>query len=198
MDPRKANLPVLAFSSAAEWDEWLAEQTSDSPGVWMKFAKKGRGTPTIAKPEAIDVALCHGWIDGQLGSLDEDYFLTRFTPRKAGSIWSQNNRVRALALVEQGRMHAAGLAEIERAKADGRWDAAYASQGKAEMPEDLKTALKANATAARFFETLNGANRYAILHRLHNARKSETRALKLAEFVTMLERGETFNPKRRG
>lgn len=194
----KTDLPILAFASGAEWETWLTVQPAQSPGLWMKFAKKGCKTPTVSKPDAIDIALCHGWIDGQLESFDEDYFLTRFTPRKPASIWSENNRKRALVLIEEGRMRPPGLAQIERAKAEGRWENAYASQSKAEIPEDLAAALADNASAARFFETLSRANRYAILHRLHNAKKPETRARKLAEFIAMLERKETIHPQKKG
>ncbi|WP_413988303.1 YdeI/OmpD-associated family protein [Labrys okinawensis] len=198
MVPAKTDLPILAFATAAKFEEWLAFQSAQSPGLWVKFAKKGCKTPTVSKPDAIDVALCHGWIDGQIESFDEDHFLTRFTPRKSASIWSENNRKRALVLVEEGRMRAAGLAQIEQAKADGRWEKAYAPQSKAEIPEDLAVALAGNASAARFFQTLSGANRYAILHRLHNAKKPETRERKLAQFIVMLEREETIHPQKKG
>jgi uncharacterized protein YdeI (YjbR/CyaY-like superfamily) len=198
MAPHKTDLPIVAFATPGEFEEWLAAQPAASPGAWLKFAKKNCPAPTISKPDAIDMALCQGWIDGQLGSFDENYFLTRFTPRKPRSIWSENNRVRALALVEEGRMRPAGQAEIEKAKADGRWEAAYAPQSKAGIPEDLEAALAADVTAARFFATLSGVNRYAILHRLHNAKKPETRARKLKEFIAMLKRGETIHPQKKG
>ena len=192
------DLPILAFVSGAEWEAWLTAQPAQSPGLWLKFAKKGLGAPPLSKPDAIDIALCHGWIDGQLQPFDEHHFLTRFTPRKPASVWSLNNRERALALIEEGRMRPAGLAQIERAKADGRWERAYASPSRAEIPEDLADALAAHVTAARFFDTLNGANRFAILYRLHNAKKPETRARKLAEFIAMLEREETTHPNKKG
>lgn len=198
MAPRKTDLPILAFATPEEFEEWLASQPPASPGAWLKFARKDCRTPTVSKPDAIDIALCHGWIDGQLESFDEDYFLTRFTPRKPASNWSENNRKRALALIEESRMRPAGLAQIEKAKADGRWEKAYASQSKAEIPEDLAAALAADGTAARSFATLSGANRYAILYRLHNAKKPETRARKLQEFIAMLKRGETIHPQKKG
>ncbi|GLS21439.1 hypothetical protein GCM10007874_44560 [Labrys miyagiensis] len=198
MVPAKTDLPILAFATAAKFEEWLAFQPAESLGLWLKFAKKGCKATTVSKPDAIDIALCHGWIDGQLESFDEEYFLTRFTPRKPASIWSENNRKRALVLVEEGRMRPAGLAQIDKAKADGRWEKAYAPQSKAEIPEDLAAALADNTDAARFFETLSSVNRYAILHRLHNAKKPETRARKLAEFIAMLERKETIHPQKKG
>lgn len=186
-------LPVMAFADAASLEAWLAKQPRDSAGIWLKLAKKGSGIPSVTRAEAIDAALCFGWIDGQGDKYDEKNWLIRFTPRRARSKWSQVNRRRALELIEAGRMRPRGLAEIEAAKADGRWDAAYAPPSTAELHPEMKAALDANPRAASFFATLTGANRYAILYRIHNVKKPETRTRKIAEFVAMLERGETIH-----
>src|ERR1700761_2158234 len=191
MAKTKRDLPVLAFKSQQAWDDWLASQAVDSKGLWLKLAKKSSGIASVSKPEAVDIALCHGWIDGQLDSFDDQYSLVRFTPRRPTSKWSERNRARALQLIELGRMLPAGLKEIERAKKDGRWEAAYAPQSTAEVPDDLLMALAKNKKAAKFFEALNGANRYAILYRVHNAKKAETRAARIEKFVAMLAAGET-------
>jgi uncharacterized protein YdeI (YjbR/CyaY-like superfamily) len=187
----KDGLPLLELADVEAFDRWLTANT-DARGLWLKFAKKRGDGVTLAKAEAIDCALCHGWIDGQLGRLDDNYFLTRFTPRKAGGRWSANNAKRASELVAQGRMRARGLAEIEAAKTDGRWQAAYPSATAAKTPSDFAAALAANAKAAAFFDKLDGANRYALLYRLHHA-KPGLRERRIAEFVAMLERGETFH-----
>jgi uncharacterized protein YdeI (YjbR/CyaY-like superfamily) len=158
----------------------------------VKIAKKGSGIPTVAYPEVLDTALCFGWIDGQRKALDDRYFLQRFTPRRARSRWSQINRDKVAALTKAGRMRPAGLAEVERAKADGRWDAAYAGVRTMEVPDDLQRELDARPDAAAFFATLNSQNRYSILYRLHDAKRPETRARRLAKFVAMLEAGETI------
>jgi uncharacterized protein YdeI (YjbR/CyaY-like superfamily) len=189
----RAGLPIIGFEDAAAFDAWLAREPRDSKGIWLKLAKKGAGVASISKAEAIDAALCHGWIDGQLDKYDEAHWLIRFTPRKRASKWSELNRRRALELIAQSRMRPAGLAEIEAAKADGRWEAAYAPASKAQVPPDLQVALDASPAAARFFATLKGANRYAILYRIGTAKKAETRARRIAEFVAMLERGETVH-----
>jgi len=187
----KDGLPLMEFADAGAFDRWLAAN-ANAPGLWLKFAKKGGGAATLAKADAIDCALCHGWIDGQLGRLDDDYFLTRFTPRKAGGRWSANNAKRASELVAQGRMRPRGLAEIEAAKSDGRWQAAYPSARAAEAPADFAAALAESPEAAAFFAALDGANRYALLYRLHHA-KPQLRERRIAEFIGMLERGETFH-----
>jgi uncharacterized protein YdeI (YjbR/CyaY-like superfamily) len=192
----KRDLPVLAFKSQQEWDDWLALQAQDSKGLWLKLAKKSSGMLSMSKPEAVDVALCHGWIDGQLDSFDDQYSLVRFTPRRQTSKWSERNRTRALQLIESGQMRPAGAKEIKRAQKDGRWGAAYAPQSTAEVPDDLRAALSKNKKAAKFFETLNGANRYAILYRVHNAKKAETRAARIEKFVAMLAAGETIHPQK--
>jgi uncharacterized protein YdeI (YjbR/CyaY-like superfamily) len=184
---------VLAFESDAHWEAWLQEHHATSDGVWVKIAKKGSGIPTVAYPEVLDTALCFGWIDGQRKALDDRYFLQRFTPRRARSRWSQINRDKVAALTKAGRMRPAGLAEVERAKADGRWDAAYAGVRTMEVPDDLQRELDARPDAAAFFATLNSQNRYSILYRLHDAKRPETRARRLAKFVAMLEAGETIN-----
>lgn len=194
-------LPVLAFKSLRAWESWLAEQPTTSAGVWLKLAKTSAKTSTgvasVSRQEAIDGALCHGWIDGQFDSFDHQWWLIRFTPRKPTSRWSQNNRKRALVLIEEQRMTKAGLAQIERAKADGRWDHAYAGQSKAIVPPDLAAALAGNNKARIFFDGLDSHNRYAVLYRIHTAKKPETRARHIATFVAMLDRGETIYPRKR-
>lgn len=193
----KASLPILGFSNAAAFESWLANQPRTTAGLWLKIAKNGSGIPSLTKADAIDVALCHGWIDGQLDKYDAHCWLIRFTPRKARSKWSEMNRRRALELIAAGRMGAAGMAEIEAAKADGRWNAAYAPASRATVPADLQAALDANTKAARFFATLTGANRYAVLYRIGTTGKPETRARKIERFVAMLERGETLHANER-
>ena len=196
MDEERAGLPVLAFADAGAWDAWLAGQPRDCRGVWLKLAKKGSATPSVTRAEAIDGALCHGWIDGQLQPYDDSAWLVRFPPRTSRSKWSENNRRRALELIAEGSVCHAGLAEIEAAKADGRSDAGYASQSTAEVPADLQAALDAAPTARNLFSELDAANRYAILYRVHEARKAETRAARIQRFVEMLKRGETVHPRR--
>ena len=188
----KPDLPILTFEDAAAFDAWLEQQPADAPGIWLKFAKKGCPHPSVSKPEAIDLALRHGWIDGQLQPFDAHWFLTRFTPRGRRSKWSQVNRDKAEALIAAGRMRPAGLAEVERAKADGRWDAAYPPQSKLEVPPDLAAAFDANPAARAFFDSLPRAHRFAVLYRLHDAKRPETRARRLADFVEKLARGETI------
>ncbi|HEU0135571.1 MAG TPA: YdeI/OmpD-associated family protein [Allosphingosinicella sp.] len=189
----RKGLPVLSFGDQAEFEDWLSAQGPASGGLWLRLFKKGSGIASLSKPEAIDAALCHGWIDGQLDGYDEQSWLVRFTPRKPRSKWSQVNAKRAEELAAAGRIRPAGLAEMEAAKADGRWAAAYAPQSRAEVPGDLQAALEASPKAAAFFATLKGANRYAVLYRIGAVKKPETRARKIAEFVAMLERGETVH-----
>lgn len=189
-------LPLLAFADVQAFEAWLAAQPVESAGAWLKFAKAGAPEPTLGKSEAIDSAIAHGWIDGQLGRVDGHYFKTRFTPRKARSAWSQVNRERAERLIAEGRMTVAGLAQVEAAKADGRWDAAYAPQSRATVDDDLAAALAARPEAQALFEALDSANRYAVLYRIRQARTPERRAAKIAEIVAMLARGETFHPRR--
>ena len=187
-------LPVMTFESTDEWDTWLAAHHADSPGLWLKIAKKGAAGRTVSYSDALDVALCHGWIDGQKGRHDDEYWLQRFTPRQPGSNWSKINTERAAALVASGRMRPAGLREVERAQADGRWEQAYESQSRVTVPEDLARALAANERARAFFATLDSANRYAILYRIGTAKKPETRAKRIGTFVTMLSEHKKIHP----
>ena len=189
-------LPTLEFATAQAWEAWLAAQPHDAPGLWLKLAKQGSGKASVSKAEAIEGALVHGWIDGQIDRLDEDWFLTRFTPRGPRSSWSANNRAKAEALIKAGRMAPRGLAEVEKAKADGRWAKAYPSQSKAEVPPDLQAALDAEPRAQAMFDGLDSANRYAVLYRVHQAKKAETRAGWIEKLVAMLARGETIHPRR--
>jgi uncharacterized protein YdeI (YjbR/CyaY-like superfamily) len=186
--------PVLPFASRAEWDAWLASEHETSSGVWLKFARKGSGIESVSYPEAVEVALCYGWIDGQSKGLDEDYWLQRFTPRTARSRWSKLNRAKATKLIEGGEMKSAGLREVERAKADGRWDAAYNAPSTATVPDDLRQELERNRAAREFFDTLDSRNRYAILHRIQDAKRPETRARRIAKFVEMLSEGQKLYP----
>ena len=190
----RRDLPILAFKSQRAWDAWLSSQPAQSKGLWLKLAKKSSGIASVSRQEAVDAGLCHGWIDGQLDSFDDKYWLIRFTPRQSNSKWSEINRARALQLIELGRMRPAGLKEIERAKKDGRWDAAYAAQSTAQVPDDLRAALENSKRARGFFETLDSRNRYAILHRIHAAKKVETRTARIEKFVAMLIEGKTIYP----
>jgi uncharacterized protein YdeI (YjbR/CyaY-like superfamily) len=189
----RAGLPIRAFPDLAAWEAWLAAEPLSSKGVWLKIAKASAGVASVSKAEAIEGALCHGWIDGQLNPYDDDWWLTRFTPRKAKSKWSDNNRTRATELLAEGRIAPAGQAEIDAAKADGRWEAAYAPAATIAVPDDLAAALDAEPKARAFFDTLTGANRYAILYRVHEAKKPETRAARIAKFVAMCARHETVH-----
>jgi uncharacterized protein YdeI (YjbR/CyaY-like superfamily) len=192
----RRDLPIVAFKSRQAFDAWLTSQRADSRGLWLKIARKSSGIASVSRDEAVDTALCHGWIDGQLDSFDGDYWLISFTPRQSTSIWSEKNRARALELVKLGVMRASGLREIDRAKADGRWERAYAAASTAKVPDDLRAALARNKKAAAFFETLDARNRYAILYRTHNAKKAETRAARIAKFIAMLAAGETIHPQK--
>ena len=166
MTEMRSGLPIIGFADAAAFEGWIEAQPPDAPGLWVKFSKKGSGAASVSKAEAIDVALCHGWIDGQLDSYDDAWWLTRFTPRKPRSKWSQLNRTRALQLIEQGRMRRSGLAQVEAAKADGRWEAAYAPSGAAEAPSWTCRRPWTKPQGRRIFATLTGANRYAVLYRI--------------------------------
>ena len=188
--------PVLAFTSVARLEAYMCGKPKSFAGFWLKLSKAGAAKATIGKADAIEAALCCGWIDGQLAPFDDDYFLTRMTPRRPGSRWSAKNRATADRLVAEGRVHPAGHAEIKAAKGDGRWDSAYVSQGKAEVPADLTAALAADKAAKRFFDSLDGANRYSILYRVNDTKKPETRAQRIAKFVAMCARGETLHPAR--
>lgn len=185
---------VVAFADAAAWAKWLAGHHASSAGVWLKIAKKGTKARSVTYVEALDVALAWGWIDGQKGKLDDAFWVQRFTRRGPRSIWSKINCDKATALIAGGKMKPSGLAEVERAKKDGRWASAYESQSRATVPDNLAAALAANPTAARFFETLESRNRYAILFRVHTAKKAETRAARIVKFVAMLARREKIHP----
>jgi uncharacterized protein YdeI (YjbR/CyaY-like superfamily) len=187
-------LPTMPFASPAEWEEWLEAHHAMSAGMWIKMAKKDSGIESVRYPEVLESALCFGWIDGRREPLNERYFLQRFTPRRSRSRWSRINREKAERLMADGRMRAAGLAEVERAKADGRWEAAYEGQKRSEVPDDLQRELDARPRARAFFAELNSQNRYAILYRLQDAKKPETRARRLEKFVAMLEAGDTIHP----
>jgi uncharacterized protein YdeI (YjbR/CyaY-like superfamily) len=186
--------PILAVESKKKWADWLARQHAKSSGVWLKLSKKGSGIPSVTYDEALDAALCYGWIDGQKKGFDEQYWLQKFTPRGPKSIWSKINTEKAERLITSGEMRPAGLKAIEAAKQDGRWEAAYDSQKHISIPEDFQAALEKNKKAKAFFATLNSANRYAILFRLHNAKRPQTRAKWIQKFVDMLERSEKLYP----
>ena len=186
------DLPIQLFADAAAWERWLEAHT-DAPGLWLKIAKKNQGVVSVSYPEALDVALCHGWIDGLKRSCDAQYFLQRFTPRRPRSIWSKINIGKIEVLTAAGRMRAGGLREVEAAQADGRWQGAYESARTIEVPEDLAAILKKKAKARRFFEQLDRTNRYAVLWRIATAKKPETRAARIEKLVAMLERGEKIH-----
>jgi uncharacterized protein YdeI (YjbR/CyaY-like superfamily) len=188
------SLPKIPFASAEEWEEWLEDNHAVSAGVWIRMAKKGAGIESVRYPEVLETAICFGWIDGQRRALDERYFLQRFTPRRPRSKWSRINRDTAERLIADGRMRPAGLTEVERARADGRWEAAYEGQRRSTVPADLQRELDARPQARAFFAELNSQNRYAIVYRLQDAKRPETRARRLAKFVAMLEAGETIHP----
>ncbi len=189
-----SDLPVISFLSQAAWTVWLDEHHAASPGVWLRIAKKGAAGPTVSYQEALEAALCFGWIDGQKRSLDDAHWLQRFTPRSARSRWSKRNTDLAEKLEMQGAMRPAGLREVELAKADGRWEAAYAGQRTASMPPDLERELERRPQARAFFESLDSANRYAILYRLAEAKRPDTRARRLEKYVDMLEAGQKIHP----
>ena len=190
----KQGLPILSFASQEKWEQWLAGHHQTSKGLWLKIAKKDSGHGTVTYAEALEAALCHGWIDGQKGPFDDEFWLQKFTPRGPRSKWSKINREKAEGLIGAGRMQPAGLAEVERARSDGRWEAAYDAQSKATVPEDLQRELDKNPEAAAFFATLDSANRYAVLYRIQEAKKPETRARRIEKFVGMLNRGEKIHP----
>jgi uncharacterized protein YdeI (YjbR/CyaY-like superfamily) len=181
------------FKTAKAFEAWLEKNHATSDGLWLKIAKRGAREPSVTYPEAVEIALCWGWIDGQKKGLDDQHFLQRFTPRRARSIWSKINVDKASALIEAGRMQAPGLAQIEAAKADGRWAKAYDGARTSVVPEDLLAALEAEPRAKAFFATINAANRYAVLWRIQTAVKPETRARRIAQLVEMLARGETIH-----
>jgi uncharacterized protein YdeI (YjbR/CyaY-like superfamily) len=190
----KRDLPVLFFESSEKWAAWLDTNHDGSAGVWLKIAKRSAAEESVSYADALDVALCYGWIDGQKGKLDDDYWLQRFTPRRPRSKWSKINSTKATALIASGQMKASGLREIEKAKADGRWDAAYEGQRSATVPADLQRELDANKDAREFFERLSSVNRYAILYRIQDAKKPETRQRRIDKYVQMLKERKTIHP----
>jgi uncharacterized protein YdeI (YjbR/CyaY-like superfamily) len=189
----KKELPVMSFESQGAWETWLGENHLTSPGVWLKFFKKKSGVKGLVYKEALDVALCYGWIDSQIKGFDEAAYLQRFTPRGAKSIWSQINIEHVDRLLKAGRMQPAGIEKVEAAKLDGRWAAAYAPPSRVTMPDDFQQALDGNQVAKDFFATLNKANIYGVLTRIQFARKAETRAKRIKEFIAMLARGEKLH-----
>jgi uncharacterized protein YdeI (YjbR/CyaY-like superfamily) len=186
-------LEILLFAAPADLEEWLEANAADSPGLWLKIAKKGAPEPSVTYAEALELALCFGWIDSQKRGLDETHFLQRFTPRRPRGRWSKINREKCEALEASGALRPAGLAEVEAAKADGRWEAAYEGARTAKVPDDLQAELDANPKAAAFFADLDSTNRYAIIFRLTEPKKPETRTRRLRKFITMLERGERIH-----
>jgi len=188
-----ADIPVRAFKNAAAWESWLAKNHTATDGLWMRIAKKASGKESITYPEALEIALCYGWIDGLKRPESETSWLQRFVPRRRRSMWSKINREKALDLIAGGKMKPAGLQEVERAKQDGRWDAAYDSPKNAPVHPDFQKALNENPRASEFFRTISKVNRYAIIWRLHTARKAETRERLTRTFIEMLEKGKTLH-----
>jgi uncharacterized protein YdeI (YjbR/CyaY-like superfamily) len=190
-----AELPTVEAADRQAWREWLEANHAAPAGAWLKFAKKGAPSATVTYAEAIEEAICFGWIDGQVRRFDEHFYLQRFTPRRRGSKWSQINREKATRLLAEGRIRPAGLEQIEAAKADGRWERAYPAQSAATVPEDLQQALERNPAARAFFETLTGSTRYAFLYRLHHLAKPAARAKRIAEYVELLAEGRTLQDR---
>jgi uncharacterized protein YdeI (YjbR/CyaY-like superfamily) len=190
--PFKLDLPLKPFKTPAAWEKWLASNHGKSAGIWMQIAKKDSGIASVTYQEALDVALCYGWIDGQKRPYDARTWLQRFTPRGPRSVWSKINTGKAQALIDAGRVQPAGLAAIEAAKASGRWESAYQSWSNLDVPRDLQAALDAKPNAKAFFETLRGGNRYGIIYRVQTAKKPETRARRISEFIAMLEKRQTL------
>ena len=189
---QKDELPVKPFKTPAAWEKWLSAH-AESAGIWLKIAKKNSGIASVTYAQALDVALCHGWIDGQKKSFDEQFFLQRFTPRRARSLWSKINLGHAERLIAAGLMQPRGLREVQAARADGRWEAAYHGYSAMEVPAELAAALRKSRKAQAFFESLDRTNRYAICWRVHTAKKPETRFARAAKFVEMLARGEKIH-----
>jgi uncharacterized protein YdeI (YjbR/CyaY-like superfamily) len=189
----KAEQPVLFFATPVELEAWIDDHGEESDGIWLKFAKKDSGIESVFYAEAVEIALSHGWIDGQAKRFDDHHYLQRFTPRRPRSKWSRINREKAERLIAEGRMRAAGLREIERAKEDGRWDDAYDSPSTATVPDDFQVALDAEPAAAEFFASLGSTKRYSFLYRITDAKRPETRAKRIAEYVELLARGETLS-----
>lgn len=193
-NPATGDLPIIQFAEPQAWADWLAQHHPEARGLWIQIAKKDSGIPSITHQQALDEALCYGWIDGQRRSYDKRYFLQKFTPRRPQSTWSKVNRDKVQRLIEQGRMQPAGLAEIEAAQRDGRWDAAYDPVSKAVVPDDLQAALDADEAAKSFFASLDSRNRYAILFGLQTAKKPETRIRRLQKFIAMLQNQQKNYP----
>jgi uncharacterized protein YdeI (YjbR/CyaY-like superfamily) len=191
---QRGELPVLTFDTQEAWRAWLDEHHASSAGAWLRIARKGAAEPTVSYEDALTEGLCFGWIDGQKRKLDETAWLQKFTPRGPRSVWSRRNRDKAEELMRSGAMRPAGLREVERAQADGRWEAAYDSPRTAEVPHDLQAEMDSHPAAKAFFETLDAANRYAILWRLQTAKKPEARERRLSKFIEMLERQEKLHP----
>jgi len=188
------SLPIMSFETQQDWETWLIEHHTDTKGIWLKIAKKETRIPSVTYSEALDSAICYGWIDGQKASFDDKYWLQKFTPRRQKSIWSKVNCDRATALIAEGRMHPAGLRQVKLAKADGRWESAYESQSKITIPADFQSELDKNQQAKDFFSTLNSVNRYAILFRIQTAKKPETRSARIKKFIEMLAKNEKIYP----
>lgn len=184
------NLPIIHFESPEVWHKWLQENHETAPGLWLKIAKKSSGIPSVTYDEALEVALCFGWIDGQKGALDDQFWLQRFTHRRPKSKWSRINRDKATRLIKTGKMLPSGLQEVEAAKSDGRWEAAYSSQQSIEVPQDLQTELDRFPEAKAFFESLNKSSRYSILYHIHDAKRPETRVRRIQKHVDMLKAGK--------
>jgi len=190
----RAGLQILLFGDQLSWSQWLGEHYAQIEGVWLKLAKKNGGASTVSYAEALDEALCYGWIDGQVGRYDEQYYLQRFTPRRSRSVWSKTNTEKAEQLCQTGRMHPAGWSAIETAKANGRWEAAYAPSSTMTLPPDFQTALDAHPQAQTFFQSLNKLNRYAFYYRIQSAPNPKIRTQKIEKFITMLTEGKKFHP----
>jgi uncharacterized protein YdeI (YjbR/CyaY-like superfamily) len=190
---KPTELPILPFANKKRWSSWLAKEHERSRGVWLQLAKKGSGIPSVTYEEAVDVALCYGWIDGQKKSYDNRYWLQKFTPRGPKSIWSKINTKKAEQLIASGEMQPAGLKAVEAARQDGRWEAAYASQKNIAIPEDFQAALDQSKKAKASFAALKSAERYSILFRIQTAKKPETRAKRIQQFVEMLEKNEKIH-----
>lgn len=194
MPPTAPSFDIVTFPSVRGWARWLSANHAKCDGVWLRFFKKASAVPSVTYAEALEEALCYGWIDGQAKKYDADSYIQKFTPRRKRSVWSKLNVARALKLIEAGRMRPAGLQQIEAARQDGRWEDAYDSPSRSTVPDDLQAALEKNTKARAFFDTLNKTNRYAITWRLQTARKPETRERRLKVIVAMLAKGHAFHP----
>ncbi len=188
------NLPVMSFENQQDWEAWLKDHHADTKGIWLKIAKKEARTLSVSYAEALDSAICYGWIDGQKASFNDRHWLQKFTPRGARSTWSKVNCEKAEALIVEGRMQPAGLRQVELAKSDGRWERAYASQSTITIPSDFQSELDKNPVAKDFFNTLDSANRYAFLYRIHSAKKPETRSARIQKFIEMLSQHQKLHP----